>query len=106
MTCVVSQCFNIPLSCRKTQRAPFFPTLITDALSRKGIQWKFIPTLAPLFGRFWERLIGMTMSAIKKVLRGAFITLDSLQMIIVEIEAMLNGVLLTYVSSNIRDPPM
>ena len=45
----------------------------------------------------------MTKSALKKVLGRAFTTLDSLQMIIVETEAMLNDHPLTYVSSDIRD---
>ena len=60
--------------------------------------------MSPWFGGFWERLIGMTKFALKKVLGRAFTTLDGLQTIIVEIEAMLNDRSLTYFSLDIRDP--
>ncbi|XP_052212429.1 uncharacterized protein LOC127831486 [Dreissena polymorpha] len=34
--------------------------------SNMGITWKFIPTRAPWYGGWWERLIGVTKSAVKK----------------------------------------
>ena len=78
--------------------------LLADTFSRKGIEWQFFPKQAPWLGGFRERSIGMTKSAlINKVFGWAFTTLDSLQTIMVEIEAMLSNHLLTYVSSDIRD---
>ena len=46
----------------------------------------------------------MTKSTIKKVLGRLFITLSTLQTLIVEIEAILNDRPLTYVSSDVTDP--
>ena len=53
----------------------------------------------------WERLIGLTKLTLKKVLGRAFTTLNSLQTIIVEIEAILNDRPLTYVPTDANDPP-
>ena len=55
-------------------------------------------------GGFWERLIGLTKFTLKKVLGRAFTTLISLQTLIVEIEAILNGRPLTYVPTDASDP--
>lgn len=48
-------------------------------------------------------MIGLTKQAVKKTLGRAFVTLPQLEMIIVEIEAMLNDRPLTYVSSEFTD---
>ena len=82
----------------------FNSTLLTETLSRKGVVWKFIPKRAPWYGGFWERLIGLTKAALKKVLGRTYATLSSLQTIIVEVEAMLNDHPLTYIPSDISDP--
>ena len=55
-------------------------------------------------GFFWERLICLTKSTIKKVLGRAAVNLCTLQTIIViDVEAILNDRPLTYVSSDIKD---
>ena len=77
---------------------------IHDALKVQVTSWRFIPKRAPWYGGFWERLIGLTKSTLKKVLGRTFISLISLQTIIVEIEAVLNDRPLTYVSSDKSDP--
>ena len=82
----------------------FASTELSETLARKGTQWKFIPKRAPWFGGFWERLVGLTKSALKKTLGRAHITLDGLQTIIVEIEARLNDRPLTYTSPDVDDP--
>ena len=76
---------------------------LKESLNRHGVSWKFIPKRAPWYGGFWERLIGMTKMALKKVLGRAHITLVMLETMIVEIEALLNDRPLTYVSSDIQD---
>ena len=58
----------------------------------------------PWYGDFWERLIGLTKSTLKKVLGRTFVSLIGLQTVIVEIEAVLNDRPLTYISSDIDDP--
>ena len=77
---------------------------LSERLAHKGVEWRFIPKRAPWFGGFWERLIGLTKSALKKTLGRTYATLESLQTIIVEIEALLNDRPLTHVSSDLRDP--
>ena len=41
---------------------------MNESLCTLGVQWKFIPKRAPWYGGFWERLIGLTKMALKKVL--------------------------------------
>ena len=82
----------------------FSSPLLSDALSQRGIDWKFIPKRAPWFGGFWERLIGLTKLSLKKILGRTFTTLPVLQTLVIEVEAMLNDRPLTYLSSDITDP--
>ena len=77
-------------------------TLATH-LGRQGVEWKFIPKRAPWFGGFWERLIGLTKTCLKKVLGRAHVTLATLETMVVEIEAVLNDRPLTYLSDDIQD---
>ena len=76
---------------------------LKETLEHHGVTWLFIPKRAPWYGGFWERLVGLTKQAIRKVLGRAFITLPVLQTIVVEIEAVLNDRPLTYVSSEVSD---
>ena len=76
---------------------------ITSELGNRGIEWKFIPKRGPWYCGFWERLIGLTKLSLKKVLDKTNITLDELQTITAEIEAVLNDRPLTYVSSELDD---
>lgn len=77
---------------------------VHEEFNRRGIEWKFIPRRAPWYGGYWERLIGLTKGALKKTLGRAYVTLASLQTLVVEIEAHLNNRPLTYVSSELNEP--
>jgi len=77
---------------------------VKKELSRRSVSWRFIPKRAPWFGGFWERLIGLSKLAIKKVLGRRHVSLLTLETITVEIEATLNDRPLTYVSSELGDP--
>ena len=77
---------------------------LSNALSKKGVTWRFIPKRAPWYGGFWECLIGLTKLSLKKVLGRTFATLSTIQTIIVEIEGILNDRPLTYISSDVKDP--
>lgn len=77
---------------------------LAETLNTRGVKWNFIPKRAPWYGGFWERMIGMTKSILKKVLGRSFITLEALQTLVVEIEAVLNDRPLTYQSADILDP--
>ena len=77
---------------------------VKDELGKRGVSWQFIPKRASWYGGFWEQLIGLTKTAIKKVLGRRYVSLPILEMIIVEIEAILNNRPLTFVSSEFGDP--
>ena len=77
---------------------------LREALGRQHVTWSFIPKRAPWYGGFWERLVGLTKQAVKKTLGRTFVTLQTLETVIVEIEGILNDRPLTYVSSDISDP--
>ena len=77
---------------------------VKEELGKRGVSWRFVPKKAPWHGGFWERLIGLTKTAIKKVLGRRYVSLSTLETIIVEIEAMLNDRPLTFVSSEYGDP--
>ena len=76
---------------------------VKEELGKRGVTWKFIPKRAPWYGGFWERLVGLTKTAIKKVLGRRHVSLPTLETIVVEIEAVLNDRPLTLVSSELED---
>ena len=77
---------------------------LREARGRQQVTWSFIPKRAPWYGGFWEWLVGLTKQAVKKTLGRTFVTLQTLETIVAEIEGMLNDRPLTYVSSDISDP--
>ena len=82
----------------------FISPLLSDTLSKKGVQWQFIPKHAPWYGEFWEQLIGLTKISLKTIFGRTFTTLLDLQTLIVEIEAILNDRPLTHLSFDVTDP--
>ena len=77
--------------------------VVHGELSKRGVEWRFIPARAPWYGGFWERLIGLTKTTLKKVLGRRFVSMETLQTIVTEIEAVMNDRPLTHVSSSIDD---
>ena len=100
---VISDNASTYLSAAEELKQLFQSPSLKKAFSNHGIEWKFIPKRAPWYGGFWERLIGMTKTVIKKVLGRARINLIALQTLVTEIEAVLNDRPLTYVSSDVND---
>ena len=78
-----------------------FHSTVQDKLANMGVDWQFIPKRAPWYGGWWERLIGLTKSTLKKILGRAFVNLETLQTVVTEIEAILNDRPLTFVPSSI-----
>jgi len=76
---------------------------VSDFCSGRGIEWRFIVKRAPWHGGFWERLIGLTKSTLKKVIGKNRITEGQLRTIITDVEAALNDRPLTYVSTEKSD---
>ena len=75
---------------------------VKKELGKKGVE--IYTHEGPLVWGFWERLIGLTKTAIKKVLGRHHVSLSTLETIIVEIETILNNHPLTSVSSDLGDP--
>ena len=78
-------------------------TKIADMCSQQDIQWHFIPPGAPHMGGAWERLVGSVKRALKIVMGETVLTDEVLHTLLTEVESMLNGRPLTYVSSDGRD---
>ena len=53
----------------------FNSTSLLNALSQRGVTWKFIPKRAPWYGGFREQLIGLTKASLKKVLGRLYVSL-------------------------------
>ena len=78
-------------------------TTVQDSLHSHGTEWRFILKWAPWFGGWWERLIGITNSTIKKVLGRALVSHETLHTIVTEIEGIMNDQPHTYVMSDASD---
>ena len=91
------------LSAAETIRRLTESQTLSDTLSSYGTTWTFIPKRAPWYGGWWERLIGLTKNCLRKTLGRSYVTLETLQTIVTEIEALINDRPLTYVSPDIQD---
>ena len=69
---------------------------IENLLEEHEITWKFNLPLAPWWGGFYERLIGLVKRSLRKTLEKARLTFEELEVIITEVEAALNNRPLTY----------
>ena len=76
---------------------------VLSQLSKRGVTWKFIPKRAPWWGGFWERMVGLSKTALKKMLRRQHISLTTLETVVTEIEAALNDRPLTFASSEVGE---
>ena len=100
---IISDNASTYASAAKELNELFQSRTLQSALTCRGTTWKFIPKRAPWYGGFWERLVGMVKMSLKKTLGRAFITLNTLQTTIVEVEAVLNDRPLTYLPSSTGD---
>lgn len=69
----------------------------------KKIKWKFIPQLAPWYGGFYERLIGIVKNCMKKTLQKHLLNDSQLTTIIKEIEAVVNTRPLTSIDAEVEN---
>jgi len=76
----------------------------SPSLTHTSLSLGFHTQACTLVWEFWEKLIGLTKLTLKKVLGRAFTTLNSLQTIIVEIEAILNDCPPIYVPTDASNP--
>ncbi|XP_059056090.1 uncharacterized protein LOC131849969 [Achroia grisella] len=76
--------------------------LTGDYCVTNRIKWRFIPELAPWFGGFYERLIGIVKNCLKKTVDKHMLNHSQLGTIIKEIEAVVNSRPLTVVGEELE----
>lgn len=79
---------------------------IVNYFSNRQIEWRFIPKRAPWYGGFWERLIGITKTSLKKMLGRTKLTLPELRALIAEIEVVVNDRPISVVTSDLNEEPI
>ena len=65
-------------------------------LQENNIRWRFNLSLAPWWGGYFERLVGLVKRTLRKVLGNARLCFEELETILIETEGMLNNRPLTY----------
>ena len=78
----------------------FKSTELNNFLRNNSIEWEFILEKSPWWGGFYERMIGITKSCLKKVMDKALLTFEELRTVITEIENALNSRPLTYMDED------
>ncbi|XP_045777259.1 uncharacterized protein LOC123875465 [Maniola jurtina] len=81
--------------------------LIADIVSnaycvKNKIKWRFIPELAPWYGGFYERLVGLVKHCMRRTLQKHLLKDNQLATIVKEIEAIINTRPLTAVDSELE----
>ena len=82
----------------------FESTAVRDTFTNLGTDWQFISKRVSWYGEWWERLVGLSKAALKKIVGRAYLSLETLQTVVTEIETIMNDCPLTYVSTNTDDP--
>ncbi|XP_026467848.1 uncharacterized protein LOC113371436 [Ctenocephalides felis] len=73
------------------------------SLSDDGINWHFIPAKSPHFGGIWEVGIKSCKSHLKRILGNACLTFEDFYTILTQIEAILNSMPISPLSSDPND---
>ena len=63
-----------------------------------AVPWHFIPERSPWWGGWWERLVGVIKSSLRKTLHLSLLSEDELRTVVTELESVINQRPLTYVS--------
>jgi hypothetical protein len=79
---------------------------VQEFSTNAGIEWKFIPELSPWMGGFYERLVGVVKSSLRKSLQNRLLTLVELQTVVAEVSAIANNRPLTYVCEDGTEGPL
>lgn len=74
-----------------------------EYLFEHKIEWKFIPPRAPWWGGFYERLMRTIKEPLKKVLGRSSLSVDEMQTVLSEVEAMVNSRPLTFISDDANE---
>lgn len=76
--------------------------LTSNYCIQNNVRWKFIPELAPWFGGFYERLIGLVKNSMKRTLDKHLLNHNSLCTVLKELEAVINTRPLTTVGAELE----
>jgi len=71
--------------------------------SASQIEWYFNPPAAPWWGGWWERIVGILKTLLRKILGKASLSYESLNTILCDAEAIVNARPLTYISEDPND---
>ena len=80
-----------------------FEEALGNLFAKHNIEWKFIPEASPWYGGVGERMVGLTKSALRKVLWRSSLTEDKFHTLLAKIEATINSRPLTALSNNPQD---
>lgn len=76
---------------------------VQNCVANERIEWSFITPNAPWMGGFYERLVGLVKSSLKKTIGKLCLSYEQLETILVEVEAVINSRPLVYVGQDIND---
>jgi hypothetical protein len=65
--------------------------ILENVVAEKGASWRFSPPAAPWWGGFYERVVGMVKSALRKTLGGAKLSYDEFRVVLAEVSATINN---------------
>ena len=91
----------------KTTMDKAWKSTITDEkvqgfTSNVGIKWKFIVEFSPWMGGFYERLVGMVKSSLRKAIQKKFLSTTQFRTYATECERILNSRPLVYIDDDIK----
>ena len=96
--------FKLAKELLKDLTGPEFNDEIVSYMTSEGINWKFIPDKSPWFGGYYERLVSLVKTPLRKVIGKSIPCLDELVSITTEIEALVNSRPLVYVDADRESP--
>ena len=80
--------------------------LINDYLAKMNIRWQFNLSRSPWWGGFFERMVGLMKSALRKAAGHANPTYKQLKEVLITVEVTLNNRPLGYLENDIELPPL
>ena len=80
--------------------------LLNDYLAKMNIQWQFNMARSPWWGGFFERMVGLMKSALRKVVGHANLTFKQLKEVLTTVEVTLNNRPLGYLEDDIQLQPL
>ena len=77
---------------------------VVNFMSKEAIQWHYIPEFSPWMGGFYERMVGIVKSCLRKSLGRLCLSIIQLQTLVKEVEAVVNTRPIVYVDEDVDVP--